>query len=40
MKGYDPKQQLSLIRSLVEDGLDALAITPVSNPSIRDELKD
>ncbi|GAP39739.1 LacI family DNA-binding transcriptional regulator [Flexilinea flocculi] len=38
MKGYDPKQQLSLIRSLVEDGLDALAITPVSNPSIRDEL--
>ncbi len=38
MKGYDPTQQLDLIRSLAEEGLDALAITPVSDSLIRDEL--
>jgi LacI family transcriptional regulator len=38
MKGYDPKQQLKLIHSLKEEGLDALAITPVSDPDIRETL--
>ncbi len=40
MKGYNPQQQLELIESLRKKGLDALAITPVSDPKVRDTLNE
>lgn len=38
--GYDPAKQLELVRELYYEGLDALAITPVSDPMIRDYLNE
>lgn len=40
LEGYDPVKQLSLIRELYYGRIDALAITPVSSPLIRDCLND
>ncbi len=40
MKGYNPKEQLEKIAILRNKGIDALAITPVSDPEVRDTLNE
>ena len=40
MRGYNAKEQLALIKTFVNEGIDAFAITPVSDPMVRDALNE
>lgn len=40
MKGFDVSRQLTLIRELEEEGINALAITPIDDPDIAQALND